>query len=89
MIVSGERDEAGKFGFNTSSVITTCSALFFVVLLAHIQVRRMFAGSGLVYLEYFYLIMYVIILLTSLNAYIFSIGESRYFNLILPQQFCA
>lgn len=82
MTVSGEREQAEKFGFNTSGVIATCSALFFVVLLAHIQVRQMFAGSGLVYLEYFYLIMYAIILLTALNAYIFSLRESRYFKLI-------
>jgi hypothetical protein len=51
-------------------------------MLAHVQVRRQFAGSGLVYIEYFYLIMYVVILLTALNAYVFSLGKQNRFNLI-------
>lgn len=71
--ISRDEKQAGLFGFNTSGVIGTCSALFFVVLLSHIQVRGMFAGSGLVYIEYFYLIMYGMILVTALNAYLFSL----------------
>lgn len=82
MIVTGSNHLVGRFGFNTSDTIATCSALFFVVLLAHVQVRKLFSGSGLVYIEYFYLIMYFIILLTALNAYVFSLGNFRYFNLI-------
>ncbi len=82
MIVTGSKDLVERFGFSTSETITTCSALFFVVLLAHIQVRKLFSGSGLVYIEYFYLVMYVIILLTALNAYIFSLGRLKHLNLI-------
>jgi hypothetical protein len=80
------KTRAEKFGFNFSGVIATCSSLFFVVLLAHIQVRRQFAGSGLVYIEYFYLIMYVFILFTALSAYVFSLGRLKWFNLIYYQQ---
>lgn len=82
MTVTGEKSLVEKFGFNTSGSIATCSALFFVVMLAHVQVRRLFAGSGLVYIEYFYLIMYIVILMTALNAYVFSLGKQQYFNLI-------
>ncbi len=71
-----------RFGFNTNGVIATCAALFFVVLLAHVQVREQFAGSGLVYIEYFYLIMYIVILGTALNAYYFSLEDSRTTKLI-------
>jgi hypothetical protein len=82
MTVTSKKDLSEKFGFNTSGAIATCSALFFVVLLAHIQVRRQFSGSGLVYIEYFYLIMYLVILMTASNAYVFSLGKLKYFNLI-------
>jgi hypothetical protein len=51
-------------------------------MLAHIQVRSQFASSGLVYIEYFYLVMYGAILLTALNAYIFSLGRDYGFNWI-------
>jgi hypothetical protein len=82
MTVTGDEKQADKFGFTTTGIIGTCSALFFVVMLSHIQVRREFAGSGLVYIEYFYLIMYVIILLTALNSYVFSIGRLKHLNII-------
>ncbi|HMB63590.1 MAG TPA: hypothetical protein VKN36_10990 [Eudoraea sp.] len=80
MTVTGKKNLSDKFGFNTSGAIATCSALFFIVLLAHIQVRQQFLNSPLVYIEYFYLIMYLFILLTALNAYSFSIGEQKTFN---------
>ena len=53
-------------------VLGTCSALFFVVILSHIQVRSEFAGSGLVYIEYFYLILYAYLILVALNAWVLS-----------------
>ena len=75
MTISGNERRASRFGFDTAGILATCSALFFVVLLAHIQVRSQFAGSGLIYIEYFYLVMYGVLLLTALNAYLFSMGE--------------
>lgn len=78
MTISRDEEQAGLFGSNTTGVIGSCSALFFVVLLSHIQVRSMFAGSGLVYIEYFYLIMYGMILATALNAYLFSLKAFRH-----------
>lgn len=77
MTVSDREKQAARFGFSTSGILGTCSALFFVVMLSHIQVRSEFPGSGLVYIEYFYLVMYVVILLTALNAYLFSLEALR------------
>ena len=83
MTVTNNKDLKNKFGFNTSGAIATCSALFFIVLLAHIQVRQQFLDSPLVYIEYFYLIMYILILLCALNFYVFSIGKENSSNLII------
>lgn len=77
MTISQDEEQSSRFGFSTSGLIGTCSALFFVVMLSHIQVRGQFAGSGLVYIEYFYLVMYGMILLTALNGYLFSLGRRR------------
>jgi hypothetical protein len=73
LTISGDKDHADRFGFNATGILATCSALFFVVLMAHIQVRSRFASAGLVYMEYFYLLMYIALLLTALNAYLFSL----------------
>jgi hypothetical protein len=69
-----EREKADRFDFSILGVIGVNSALFFVVIIAHIQLRQEFLGSGLVYLEYFYLVMYIVILLVTLDAYLISIG---------------
>lgn len=64
------------FGFNTTGAIGTCAGLFFTIMLSHIQLRNEIPGNG-VYLEYFYLIMYVVTLLVSLNAYFVSLFASK------------
>ena len=53
LTVSKEPGLVDKHGFSTSGFISACSALFFVVMLAHIQLREQFAGSDIVYMEYF------------------------------------
>ena len=77
MMTSRDETQSARFGFNTSGLIGTCSALFFVVMLSHIQVHQLFPGSSLVYIEYFYLVMYGMILLTALNGYLFSLISLR------------
>ena len=72
LTVTAKSDLAGTHGFNTTAVLGTCSMLFFVVLLAHIQLREQFAGSGIVYMEHFYFMMYAVLVLVGANTYLFS-----------------
>ncbi|MGI9367436.1 MAG: hypothetical protein ACR2O2_01245, partial [Ruegeria sp.] len=50
----------------------TCSVLFFVVLLAHVQLREGFAGSPVIYMEMFFFLMYFLFLIVSINTYLFA-----------------
>ncbi|WMJ09973.1 cache domain-containing protein [Nitrosomonas sp. sh817] len=59
-------------GFNVSAVIAACSALFFILLIMHVQLRDELAVNTIVYLEYFYLISYVTILMVTVNTVLFS-----------------
>jgi len=76
-------------GFNASTVLASCSALFFVVLISHIELRSALEVNEIIYLEYFYLITYAVILLVSLNSIIFTWGLSidfvQYKNNIIPK----
>lgn len=78
IIVTGNSERASVLGFSTSGVTGVASALFFVVLLAHVQLREQFAGSGIVYLEYFYLLMYLVIVGVVVNTYLFTSGLSMF-----------
>lgn len=89
MSVTTEREKAEKFGFSILGVIGVNSALFFVVIIAHIQLRSQFLGSSLIYIEYFYLLMYLYILAITLNSYLVSTGYHfrfiKYRDNLIPQ----
>jgi len=74
VITMSTDDEKKDFlGFNAAGVVASCSALFFVALISHVQMRNELAANSVVYLEYFYLITYVIILLITANAVLLSL----------------
>jgi hypothetical protein len=75
VMATGDRDKASMLGFNASGAIGGASALLFVVMLAHVSLRRELATVGLVYLEYFYLVAYAAVLAVSVNVYLFSVGH--------------
>lgn len=57
------------YNFRFLEILTQSAALFFVLLLAHINLRESFAGVGIVYLEYIYVVVYLSIIYITLNAY--------------------
>jgi hypothetical protein len=71
MTVTRKEELAARHDFNTSAVIGTASVLFFVVLLAHVQLRESIAGAEVIYMEYFFFLMYFILLAVSVNTYFF------------------
>lgn len=82
MTVTREAGLTERHGANTANVIGTCSVLFFVVLLAHVQLREGFPGARVVYLEYFYFMMYFLFLAVSINTYLFALDSARALRII-------
>lgn len=84
-----DKEKAERFDFSILGVIGVNSALFFVVIIAHIQLRKEFLDYGLVYLEYFYLVMYFMILAVTLDSYVISAGWPvrflRYRDHLIPK----
>jgi hypothetical protein len=82
---SGKSEIVDRLGSSVAGFIGTASALFFVVMLAHIQLREQFAGSGIVYIEYFYILMYILLVVATINTYLFAIRPKRGCGFILYQ----
>lgn len=59
-----------------AGLVGSASVLFFLVLLAHIELRQQFTGDGVVYLEQFYFTIYIAILTVTINVYFFTTGKS-------------
>lgn len=71
MTVTRKEELSVRHDFSTSNVIATASMLFFVVMLAHVQLREDIAGSEVIYMEYFYFLMYFLLLSVSISTYLF------------------
>lgn len=82
LTVCDDEQLANRLGFSTSAFIGACSALFFVVMLAHIQLRERFSTAGVVYIEYFYILMYGILVAATANTYCFSVRSPRVLKLL-------
>ncbi len=54
-----------------TNVIAPLGALFFGTILAHIGLRQEIQVTGIIYIEYFYWVMYIAILLVTLTYYLF------------------
>lgn len=83
LTVSANDELSNRLGFSTSGFIGASSALFFVVMLAHIQLREQFAGTSIVYIEYFYILMYALLVAATANTYLFSIRSARWYKVFL------
>ena len=83
LTITGKEKLADRLGFDVAGFIGAASALFFVVMLAHIQLREQFAGTGIVYIEHFYILMYLLLVMATANTYIFALKPTRGYGLIL------
>jgi hypothetical protein len=82
LTISKDNDLSSRHGFSTSGFIAASSTLFFVVMLAHIQLREEVAGSSIVYIEYFYIIMYMVLVSATANTYLFATQAAPWLKFI-------
>lgn len=74
LTVTDNEEKAGLLGFNASGVIAANAALFFVVLVAHIQLREGIKVPVIMYLEYFYFSTYLMLLMATAHSVAFQLG---------------
>jgi hypothetical protein len=65
----------GALGFSAKDTIQNSSALLFIVLLNQINLRGAIAAYGIIYLEYFYFVIYIMVLLVIINSLLFVFGS--------------
>ena len=85
---SKDGDKAKWLGFASKDILRACSVLVIVLIFAHTALRRTLISASLVYLEYFYLVLYLSSLFVSFNSILFAIGKVRllqYEDNLLPK----
>jgi hypothetical protein len=78
---SSKKDKDSTFGFTGFGVLEVCAAFFFVVILAHIDLRNFLGVQEIIYLDYFYFLIYIKILIYAVNSILFT----KYENVKLVQ----
>jgi hypothetical protein len=64
------------FGFSSHGVLGYCTSILFTLIIAHSSLRARIPIGGIIYLEYFYFVMYIAILVVSLNSIVFASNRS-------------
>ena len=75
MIISTKHAEKIRFlNVTAKDVLSICAYLFFVVILTQLNLRGKISSEKILYIEYFYFVMYFMILSVSMNAIVFYTG---------------
>lgn len=73
LLISSRREASeGLLGFSAAEVVLGAAALFFVASFQHTALRDALTADTLLYFEYFYFGLYVLIMLVSINAILFA-----------------
>jgi hypothetical protein len=67
-----------KFWFKVTSIISTCVMLCFVILLLHINLRDSINISGVIYIEYFYILFYLALAYVVINTLVIVSKTQKY-----------
>jgi len=78
-IVTQISEKMSMYGISTIGLIGYYASLFFIGILAQLDIRRTLQAPGVVYLEYFYFTLYAILLLQTVNSIIFTVSDKFHF----------
>jgi hypothetical protein len=72
LLITTKDENKKHFGFSSHGVLAYCTTLLFTLIIAHTSLRSRISIGSIIYLEYFYMIMYLAIMIVSLNSIAFA-----------------
>jgi hypothetical protein len=61
--------------FNALEIVSACGGFLFILIIDQISLRQKIVTAGLLYLDYFYFVLYLAILLVAINGLLFVSGK--------------
>ena len=77
LLTTRRQDRREPAGWNSTNVLAYTAALFFVVIVSHVNLRQQVSANGILYLGWFYFVTYLAILLVSINAVVFILASQQ------------
>jgi hypothetical protein len=75
MILTHNREHMELYGVSVIDMMVYCASLFFIAILSHITLRTELSAHSVMYMEYFYFVIYIILLLVTLNGVLFLVTD--------------
>jgi hypothetical protein len=77
VLISTKPSKASEWlGFTANDVVLGLSALFFVAALNHSELRQSLKSSNIMYFEYFYLVIYIMLLYVAVSSVFIAKNEA-------------
>jgi hypothetical protein len=77
LLTTRRQERRASAGWNSTNALPYCAAVFFVVIVSQVNLRQQINTSGILYLDWFYLLTYCAILLVAINAVVFILASER------------
>lgn len=77
LLTTRRQERRASAGWNSTNALAYCAAVFFVVIVSQVNLRQQINTSGILYLDWFYLLTYCAILLVAINAVVFILASER------------
>jgi hypothetical protein len=89
-LLIGEKSKVeDTLSFSALEMVSVGGGFIFIVLLDQLSLRGTIAAGGIIYIEYFYFILYVIIMLVTINAVLLASGSEspiiKYRDNLIPK----
>lgn len=88
-ISTHNKHKVEKYSFHTAGILGSCAALFFILVLSNLRLREEFAGSDIVFIEYFFILGYLMTVYVAVNSVLLNIEKHiafiRYQDNLLPK----
>lgn len=81
LLITKDKERLAATGFKATDIVRAMVSLLFPVLLAQINLRQKISAGGFIYLEYFYFVMYTVILLVAVNSLAFALKSWKVLQL--------
>jgi hypothetical protein len=76
LTITTKGENKSYFGFSSHGVLGYCTSLLFTLIVSHTALRSRIPLGSIIYIEYFYLVLYLAILVVSLNSIVFASNRS-------------
>lgn len=79
VLLTISRHENKFIEFKVATIISACSGILFTIVFTHVSLRNKLT-SEIMYIEYIYLLMYIVVIMIPVNAFLFATNKSRWIH---------